>query len=412
MFEREVLEKYANLIVKKGVNVQKNQPVFITAPVEVASFVRILAKTAYEAGASKVHVQWKDEELSLLKFTYAPDEVLEDVPKWEVDKYEEFAEKGSAFISIYASNPDLLKDIDPSRVAKEAKATGQALTKYRAYLMNDEVPWTVVSLPTKGWAKKVFPQETEEKAVALLWEEIKKTVRLTEDDPLSAWDQHNKKLEAMQTKLNAKQYKKLHFKAPGTDLEVGLPEGHLWQGGVAISQKGIVFNPNMPTEEVYTAPDKYKVNGTVSSTKPLHYGGSVIDGFTLTFEEGKVVDFSAEEGEDVLKHLLETDEGARRLGEVALVPHESPISQSGVIFYNTLFDENASCHLALGKAYPTSVEGGEKMDEQALDEKGINDSMVHVDFMIGSEALTIDGVLADGTREPIFRDGTWAGEFK
>ncbi len=412
MFEREKLETYANLIVKKGVNVQPEQPVFITIPVEVADFARILTKSAYEAGASEVYVHWVDDELSLLKFTYASDEVLENFPQWEVAKREEFAEKGAAFISVYASDPDLLKDIDPSRVAKDAKASGQALTKFRSYLMNDEMPWTVVSIPTVGWAKKVFPNETEEKAVELLWEEIQKTVRLNEADPIVAWDRHNETLEQMRTKLNEKQYEKLIFTAPGTNLEVGLPKGHIWHGGAAVSQKGTVFNPNMPTEEVFSAPHKYNVNGTVSSTKPLHYGGSVIDGFTLTFKDGEVVDFSAEQGEEVLEHLLNTDEGAKRLGEVALVPHESPISQSGIVFYNTLFDENASCHLALGKAYPTNVEGGEKMDEKALDENGINDSMVHVDFMIGSEEMNIDGVLADGKKEPVFRNGTWAGQFK
>lgn len=412
MFEREKLETYANLIVKKGVNVQPEQPVFITIPVEVADFARILTKSAYEAGASEVYVHWVDDELSLLKFTYASDEVLENFPQWEVAKREEFAEKGAAFISVYASDPDLLKDIDPSRVAKDAKASGQALTKFRSYLMNDEMPWTVVSIPTVGWAKKVFPNETEEKAVELLWEEIQKTVRLNQADPIAAWDRHNETLEQMRTKLNEKQYEKLIFTAPGTNLEVGLPKGHIWHGGAAVSQKGTVFNPNMPTEEVFSAPHKYNVNGTVSSTKPLHYGGSVIDGFTLTFKDGEVVDFSAEQGEEVLEHLLNTDEGAKRLGEVALVPHESPISQSGIVFYNTLFDENASCHLALGKAYPTNVEGGEKMDEKALDENGINDSMVHVDFMIGSEEMNIDGVLADGKKEPVFRNGTWAGQFK
>jgi len=412
MFEREKLEMYANLIVKKGVNVQPEQPVFITIPVEVADFARILTKSAYEAGASEVYVHWVDDELSLLKFTYASDEVLESFPQWEVAKREEFAEKGAAFISVYASDPDLLKDIDPSRVAKDAKASGQALTKFRSYLMNDEMPWTVVSIPTVGWAKKVFPNETEEKAVELLWEAIQKTVRLNEADPIAAWDRHNETLEQLRTKLNEKQYEKLIFTAPGTKLEVGLPKGHIWHGGAAVSQKGTVFNPNMPTEEVFSAPHKYNVNGTVSSTKPLHYGGSVIDGFTLTFKDGEVVDFSAEQGEEVLEHLLNTDEGAKRLGEVALVPHESPISQSGIVFYNTLFDENASCHLALGKAYPTNVEGGEKMDEKALDENGINDSMVHVDFMIGSEEMNIDGVLADGKKEPVFRNGTWAGQFK
>lgn len=411
MIDQQTLKKYANLVVKKGVNVQKGQPVFITAPVEGADFARLLVEQAYEAGANNVHVHWVDDALTLLKYTYADDEVLQTFPKWEVDKREEFAEAGGAFISVYASNPDLLQEIDPSRVAMETKASGAALTKFRSYLMNDEVPWTVVSIPTADWAMKIFPNESEEIAMTKLWDEIIKTVRIDQEYPIGAWNDHNETLKAMRERLNKKQYKTLRLTAPGTNLEVGLPEGHIWHGGAAETADGIVFNPNMPTEEVFCAPHKYNVSGTVASTKPLHYGGNVIDNFTLTFEAGQVVDFSAEQGEEVLAHLLKTDDGAKRLGEIALVPNESPISQSGIVFYNTLFDENASCHVALGKAYPTNVEGGAGMDEGQLDEHGINDSMVHVDFMIGSSEMDIVGVLADGTEEIIFEKGTWSAEF-
>lgn len=412
MIDKQMLEKYANLVVKKGVNVQKGQPVFITVPVEGADFARLLVEEAYEAGANNVYVHWIDDALTLLKYTYADDEVLQHFPEWEVAKREEFAEAGGAFISVYASNPDLLQSIDPSRVAMETKASGVALTKFRSYLMNDEVPWTVVSIPTVDWAMKIFPDETADGAMKKLWDEIVKTVRVDCEDPLAAWDEHNDTLKSMRERLNEKQYKMLRFIAPGTDLEIGLPAGHIWHGGAAETAKGVIFNPNMPTEEVFCAPHKYKVSGTVASTKPLHYGGNVIDNFTLTFEEGAVVDFSAEQGEEVLAHLLKTDDGAKRLGEVALVPNESPISQSGIVFYNTLFDENASCHVALGKAYPTNVEGGAEMNEEQLDENGINDSMVHVDFMIGSSEMDIVGVLADGTEEFIFEKGTWAAEFR
>lgn len=412
MIDKQMLEKYANLVVKKGVNVQKGQPVFITVPVEGADFARLLVEEAYEAGANNVYVHWVDDALTLLKYTYADDEVLQHFPEWEVAKREEFAEAGGAFISVYASNPDLLQSIDPSRVAMETKASGAALTKFRSYLMNDEVPWTVVSIPTVDWAMKIFPDETADGAMKKLWDEIVKTVRVDCEDPLAAWDEHNDTLKSMRERLNEKQYKMLRFIAPGTDLEIGLPAGHIWHGGAAETAKGVIFNPNMPTEEVFCAPHKYKVSGTVASTKPLHYGGNVIDNFTLTFEEGAVVDFSAEQGEEVLAHLLKTDDGAKRLGEVALVPNESPISQSGIVFYNTLFDENASCHVALGKAYPTNVEGGAEMNEEQLDENGINDSMVHVDFMIGSSEMDIVGVLADGTEEFIFEKGTWADEFR
>lgn len=408
----QLREKYAALILQKGVNVQKGQPVFITAPIEGADFVRCVVRKAYELGAKNVHVKWEDDELTLLKYTYAPDEVLRQFPEWAVRERESFAEDGACFISIYASNPDLLKGIPPERIALAQKAANQALTKFREYIMNDKVTWTVVSIPTVAWAQKIFPKLTATEAVERLWRTIFTIVRVDQANPLNVWDDHNATLKNMREKLNEKQYKKLIFTAPGTNLEVGLPNGHIWHGGAAVSAQGVVFNPNMPTEEVFTMPHKYEVNGTVTSTKPLHYGGNVIDEFTLTFKDGAVVDFSAKQGEAILKHLLKTDEGAKRLGEVALVPHESPISQSGLVFYNTLFDENASCHLALGKAYPTNIAGGPEMDQAALDAHGVNDSMIHVDFMIGSQEMNIDGVKEDGTKEAIFRNGTWTDSFK
>lgn len=408
----QLREKYAALILQKGVNVQKGQPVFITAPIEGADFVRCVVRKAYELGAKNVHVKWEDDELTLLKYTYAPDEVLRQFPEWAVRERESFAEDGACFISIYASNPDLLKGIPPERIALAQKAANQALTKFREYIMNDKVTWTVVSIPTVAWAQKIFPKLTATEAVERLWRTIFTIVRVDQANPLNVWNDHNTTLKNMREKLNEKQYKKLIFTAPGTNLEVGLPNGHIWHGGAAVSAQGVVFNPNMPTEEVFTMPHKYEVNGTVTSTKPLHYGGNVIDEFTLTFKDGAVVDFSAKQGEAILKHLLKTDEGAKRLGEVALVPHESPISQSGLVFYNTLFDENASCHLALGKAYPTNIAGGPEMDQAALDAHGVNDSMIHVDFMIGSQEMNIDGVKEDGTKEAIFRNGTWTDSFK
>ncbi|HLS35590.1 MAG TPA: aminopeptidase [Bacillota bacterium] len=408
MIERQVMEKYAELVVKKGVNIQEGQALMINAPLEGVKFTKLVVKAAYDAGAKDVHINWGDDDLTLWKFQYAPDEVLENVPEWRVKLYESFAKDGAALLSIHATNPDLLKDIDSEKIAKANKASAEALAEFRRYTMNDEIPWSVISIPTVGWAQKIFPDLSDKEAVKSLWEAIVKIVRVDQEDPLAAWDEHNETLRVAREKLNEKAYKSLHFKAPGTDLKVGLPDNHIWHGGSAVSTEGIVFNPNMPTEEVFSAPHKYHVNGKVTSTKPLNYGGTLIDNFTLTFKDGAVVDFSAEEGEEALKHLLELDEGAKRLGEVALVPHESPVSQSGLIFYNTLFDENASCHLALGKAYPTNVEGGANMSEEELDEKGINDSLTHVDFMIGSDELDIDGIKADGTKEPVFRKGTWA----
>lgn len=408
MIHTDLLDKYAELVLVKGVNIQKDQALVVNAPIEGAAFTRILTKKAYELGAKNVHINWSDDELVRLKYEHASDNVIDNYPSWRVQMMEEFSEDGAAFVSIHATDPDLLKEIDPKRVARATKAAGIALKKVREYTMNDRVTWSVISIPTKSWAQKIFPNKSAEEAVQALWDEIIKMVRVDQSDTIESWNKHNDVLEKVYKRLNEKQYASLHFTAPGTDIEVGLAKKHVWQGGAAISEKGTVFNPNMPTEEVFTAPHKERVNGTVSSTKPLNYGGSLIDEFQLTFKNGKVVDYKAKQGEDILAHLLDADEGARHIGEVALVPDESPVSQSGLIFYNTLFDENASCHLALGKAYPTNVEKGATMTEEELEEHGVNDSTVHVDFMIGSNQMNIDGVYEDGTREPVFRDGTWA----
>ncbi|TMN22064.1 aminopeptidase [Lentibacillus cibarius] len=408
MVNQQTKEKYADLALRTGVNLQENQALMINAPIEGADFTRIVARKAYEMGAKDVHINWADDELTRLKYENAPDEVIGSFPEWKVKLHDAYAEDGAAVLSIKATNPDLLKGIDSARVAMANKAAGEAMKNFRQYTMNDRITWSIISIPTGDWAQKVFPEKSREDAVDSLWDAIVNIVRVDKDDPIAAWEAHNKTLETAREILNRKKYKKLHFKAPGTDLELELPDGHLWKGGSAVSEQGTQFNPNMPTEEVFSMPHKYGVNGTVSSTKPLNYGGNLIDNFTLTFENGKVVDFQAEQGGETLKHLLDTDEGARRLGEVALVPNESPVSQSGLIFYNTLFDENASCHIALGKAYPTNLEGGSDMDANTLDKHGVNDSLVHVDFMIGSENLDIDGILEDGSTEAVFRNGTWA----
>lgn len=407
----ETLEKYADLVLQTGVNIQEHQPLVINAPIEGAYFVRVMAKRAYELGAKEVHINWEDDELTYLKYMHAADEVFQTFPSWRVKLQETYAEQGAAFVSIHATDPDLLKDANPARIAEANKSAGIALRHFREYIMNDKVCWTVISIPTEGWAQKVFPKASKEAAVSLLWDEIIKMVRVDQADPIAAWQTHNETLKKVNDYLNEKQYAKIILKAEGTDLEVGLPEAHIWAGGAAESEEGTVFNPNMPTEEVFTAPHKYEVNGTVRSTKPLNYGGNVIDNFELTFKNGEVVEYKAEQGEAVLKNLLESDDGAKRLGELALVPHESPVSQAGHIFFNTLFDENASVHIALGKAYPTNVDGGSSLDENGLDARGVNDSMVHVDFMIGSEVMDIDGILPDGRTEPIFRNGTWAITF-
>lgn len=412
MVNQQTQEKYAELALKTGVNLQKGQALMINAPIEGAEFTKKVVRKAYEMGAKDVHINWVDDELTLLKYENAPEEVIANYPEWKVKLHDYYAEDGAAVLSIRSTNPDLLKDIDPSLVAKANRAAAKAMVNFRKYTMNDKITWSIISIPTGDWAQKIFPDKSREDAMESLWDAIVKIVRVDQDDPVAAWDEHNKTLETAREILNEKSYKKLIFKAPGTDLEIELPEGHIWKGGSAVSEKGITFNPNMPTEEVFTLPHKYGVNGTVASTKPLNYGGSLIDDFSLTFKDGKVVEYKAAQGEGTLKHLLDTDEGATRLGEVALVPHESPVSQSGLIFYNTLFDENASCHIALGKAYPTNLKGGSEMNEEELDKHGVNDSLTHVDFMIGSEELDIDGVKEDGTTEAVFRNGTWAMDVK
>jgi aminopeptidase len=405
------LVKYAELVLRMGVNLQNNQSLMVNAPTEALEFVRVVAEKAYEMGAKDVHINWSDEKLTRLKYENAPMEVLEDIPQWRVDMHDYFAEDGAAVLSIKPSNPDLLKGIDPSKIAAANKAAGKALTNFRNFTMNDRLTWCVASVPGEAWAKKIFPELSTEKAVEALWEQIFTITRADHEDPIASWHNHNKTLAKVRDYLNSKKYKKLIYKAPGTDLELELPDGHIWKGGSSPTEGGIPFNANIPTEEVFSMPHKYGVNGTVSNTKPLNYGGNLIDNFTLTFKDGKVVDFTAEEGYETLKHLIETDEGSCRLGEVALVPHESPISQSGLVFYNTLYDENASCHLALGKAYPTSIEGGSKMNDEELDKHGVNNSLTHVDFMMGSAELDIDGVLEDGTSEPVLRKGSWAIDF-
>ncbi|WP_377888921.1 aminopeptidase [Alkalihalobacillus sp. R86527] len=407
MSNQEMLQKYAELALKRGVNLQENQMLVVNAPIESADFARMVAKRAYEIGAKTVHINWTDDTLDRLWYENAAQDVLENVPEWRVKMFDHFALEGAALLSIRSTNPDLLKGIDSDRISASNKAAGEAMKNFRKYTMNDKITWSIVAVPNEEWAKKVFPDAGEE-AVEKLWNQIFKITRVDQDDPIASWNEHNATLAKARNVLNDRKFKKLIYKAPGTDLEIELPEGHIWKGGSSLSEQGIEFNANMPTEEVFTLPDKYGVNGTVSSTKPLSYGGNLINHFSLTFKNGEVVDYSAEEGIETLKSLLNMDEGAKRLGEIAIVPHESPISQSGLIFFNTLYDENASCHLALGKAYPSSIKGGANMDDDALDRNGVNNSITHVDFMMGSGELDIDGVLEDGTTEAIFRNGNWA----
>ncbi|SES30195.1 aminopeptidase [Salisediminibacterium halotolerans] len=403
----EKKEQYADLAVRVGVNIQKGQKLVINAPVTSADFVRTVTKKAYQHGASNVHVEWNDDETTRIRYDMAPLESFHDFPAWKARGFEEMAEEGAAFMTIKSTDPDLLKGVDGEKIAAANKASGEAMNTFRSYIQSDKVSWLVLSAPSYAWAKKVFPEATADEAVNQLWEAIFEAVRINKADPVAEWKQHDENLQEKARFLTDKKYTELRYQAPGTDLTIGLPDGHVWIGGGGPNKDGIHFVANMPTEEVFTAPKADAVNGTVRNTKPLNYGGNVIDGFSLTFKDGKVSEFSAEEGEETLKNLLETDEGASRLGEVALVPHSSPISQSGILFYNTLYDENASNHIALGSAYATCVAGGAEMSKEQLGEAGLNTSITHVDFMIGSAEMDIDGVLPDGAVEPVFRNGEW-----
>jgi aminopeptidase len=402
------LEKYAELAVKVGVNIQPGQTLLVRSPIECAEFVRKVLKCAYDCGAKNVHIEWSDEESTLIKYLHAPEETFNEFPKWTAEQYVDIAKEGGAFLTIFAQNPDLLKNVDPQRVANFQKSSGIALKEWRSYTMSDKCKWSIVSIPTKDWATKVFPNVSKEEAVDKLWEAIFKCTRVDNENPIEAWNKHNADLKLRMNFLNDKNFKTLKFKSSKTDLTMELPKGHIWLSGSAKDPNGVSFNPNMPTEEVYSMPHKFKVNGVVHSTKPLVYGGNVIDDFSLTFKDGKIIDFDAKEGKETLAKLIDTDEGSHYLGEVALVPFKSPISDTNIVFFNTLFDENASCHFAIGAAYKSNIKNGANLKDEELDEYGVNNSLTHVDFMIGSADMDIVGETYTSEEVQIFKNGNWA----
>lgn len=405
---QEKLDSYAELAVKVGVNLQPSQYLFIQASIDQAEFVRLVVKKAYEAEAKEVFVHYSDDLLTRMHYDMAPEDAFGFFAPWQAEEKNWLADHGAAFMTIKSQSPDLLKGVDPKKIALQQKAAGQALQHFRQASQSNKISWNIIGTPSKEWAAKVFPGLEEDKQVPALWEAIFKTVRADLDNPLEAWEAHDEVLHEKVKYLNGKKYQKLHYTAPGTDLTIELPKGHVWSGGGSKNQNGKPFMANIPTEEVFTAPHKDGVNGYITCTKPLSYAGTIIDHFTLTFENGRIVDVKAEEGEDVLKNLVETDEGSHYLGEVALVPHDSPISNSGLLFYNTLFDENASNHLAIGSAYAFCIENGTTMTAAELEKHGINQSIMHVDFMVGSKDMDIEGITEDGHSEAVFRNGNWA----
>ncbi|KLU65219.1 aminopeptidase 2 [Desulfosporosinus acididurans] len=403
------LEKYALLIVKTGLNLQPNQTLVVMSPIECASFTRLVAQTAYQEGARDVIIQWRDELFSKIRFLNAPEEIFDEFPEWQKNFYLSYVHQGAAFLTISASDPELMQDVSPERMMKAQKANSMALKEYRERLMSNRNVWSIVSIPTAAWAKKVFPELQPEEALTKLWETIFMTVRVDTENPIMAWNNHKTNLMKSLDFLNNYAFKSLHYRnSLGTDLTISLPKNHQWLGGSDFTPEGVEFIANMPTEEVFTLPDRNGVNGTVVSSKPLNYNGNLIEEFSFTFKGGRIVDFSAKKGYDTLKILIATDEGSHYLGEVALVPFDSPISNSNILFYNTLFDENASCHLAIGKAYPVCIKNSEAMDAEELQRLGVNDSLIHVDFMLGTNDLEIIGETWDGREIPVFQKGNFA----
>ena len=404
----KLLGKYVDVILNIGVNLQKGQRLSLYADIQNIQLVRLIAARAYQLGANLVDVDWVDEKLLRTRFDYADPETLSIVPDWGVKRDEEYGERGDASVFIDSRDPDLLEGVVPELISTYRKSILQKYEPTFKYIDKSLINWNVVATASPAWAKKVFPGMPMKQAQEELWKAIFKTCRINTKEPVQAWKEHSQNLHKRSQYMNEKKYASLHYHAPGTDLTIEFPENNIWGGGSIKTTTGIEFFPNMPTEEIFSMPHKDKVNGFVSSTRPLNQMSILIEDFTLTFENGKITKAIAKTGEEHLHKLIETDEYARQLGEVALVPNSSPISRQKRLFYNTLFDENVSCHLALGSAYRFSMKGGADMTKEEFMANGGNDSLIHTDFMVGSNKLDIDGIKEDGTREPVMRAGEWA----
>ena len=403
-------EEYAKLLVEVGVNIQKGQNLVISCPVDCAWFARLCARAAYDAGCREVTMRWLDDELNREKFLRAADDVFDSVPAWAADMLTSSAKGGAAFLHIAATDPENLKGVDPDRLLRQRRASGKALEEYRRLTMTNAVAWSIGSIPIPSWAQKVFPGRVEEESMEKLWDAIFAAVRVTGDGKaVERWREHTAAVQERVEKLNALNLESLHYtNSLGTDLTVRLPEGHLWAGGASRTKGGVPFIANMPTEEIFTAPLRNGVDGVVYASMPLSEDGNLVDKFYMVVKEGKIVEVHAETGEETLKAGISVDEGGAYFGEVALVPYDSPISNQKLLYYNTLFDENASCHLAFGEAYSECIRGGESMTPEELKAHGLNSSITHVDFMVGTADLRIMGRTRDGREVPIFIDGNFA----
>lgn len=405
--KKTTLKKYAELVVKTGVNVQKGQEVILTIALEHKEFAYYITQECYKAGAKRVQIEWFDDDIDRLQNKKQSLDTMKDLQSWKIEKYKDMAKRLPCRIFVESSDPDVLKGLDQGKITSARVAN---FPKYKKYIdqMDNKYQWTIVGAPGRAWAKKVFPDLSVNEAYNKLWDAILTVTRVT-DNPIKEWEKHNKYLKEKCSKLNDYDFKSLHFTSKnGTDLVVELQENQQFAAGSETSLQNITYNPNMPSEECFGMPSKYGVNGVVYSTKPLSYNGELIVDFSIRFENGKAVEVHAKEGEELLKKMISMDEGSAYLGEVALVPYNSPISNSNILFYNTLYDENASCHLALGKAYTCNIKGYENMNMQDFKKMGINDSLNHVDFMIGAKDTNIIGVCKDGKKIQVFKDGNWA----
>lgn len=407
----KMLQQYARLVINIGVNLQKGQPLNIGCPVECAFFARLLVAEAYRAGAKDVIINWRDDDCSRKHWLYADDSLFDAVYPWDALQKNTLGREGAAFVGIAAADPENLKDVDPERLRRWEIAAGRDLKEFNRLQMTNGFPWCVISIPIVSWARKVFPGCADDEAMEKLWAEIFKAIRITEDgDAVMEWRAHCDRLRVRADKLGDFHFKSLHYKnALGTDLTIEMPENHVWLAVDDIAKSGVRFLANMPSEEIFSAPLRNSANGVLYASKPLVLNGNIVDGIRLVFENGRIVELHADTGEETLRASVEIDEGAHYLGEIALVPYDSPISNSGVLFFNTLFDENASCHFAFGEAYTSCIRGGTNMTIEELIASGINaESSTHVDFMVGTEDLSIVGTTHDGRQVPVFENGNFA----
>ncbi|HEY2859002.1 MAG TPA: aminopeptidase [Terracidiphilus sp.] len=407
-FEQK-LDQLARVAIEVGLGLARGQELVMTAPLDAVPLARRITEQAYRAGASLVTTLYTDDEATLLRYRYAPDEAFDRAAGWLYDGMGAAYRSGAARLAITGASPLLLSNEDPAKVSRANRAVSIAYRPALELITRHEINWTIVAAATPAWAAAMFPELPPEAALAALWEAIFRTSRVDRDDPVSAWKEHDAGLQQRAAFMNEKRYAALHYRGPGTDFRLGLADDHLWMGGGTTAGNGLYCIPNIPTEEIFTTPHKDRADGTVRATKPLSYQGTMIEGIEVRFEGGRIVEAHATRGLEVLEKLISTDDGARRLGEVALVPHSSPIASSGLLYLNTLFDENAASHIALGQAYTSCLKDGDKLTPEELAAKGANDSLIHVDWMIGSRDLDIDGITATGAAEPVMRKGEWAG---